>query len=131
MNHAMIYSRDVAASVAFYHGKLGFDLLEEYRMGPRLVYARMRVPGSDATIAIHGLSPAEPLHIGGIRLYFEIRSLASYCKKLAAAGVEIAKPPTKMPWGWTHAYLNDPDGHELSLYWAGAQRLKKTKPKVL
>jgi hypothetical protein len=24
-----------------------------------------------------------------------------------------------MPWGWRHAYLNDPDGHEISLYWAG------------
>jgi hypothetical protein len=30
-----------------------------------------------------------------------------------------------MPWGWKHAYLDDPDGHEVSLYWAGAKRLKK------
>ena len=26
--------------------------------------------------------------------------------------------PKDMPWGWRHAYLNDPDGHEISLYWA-------------
>jgi hypothetical protein len=31
-----------------------------------------------------------------------------------------------MPWGWTHAYLNDPDGHEVSLYWAGVKRLRKS-----
>ena len=31
-----------------------------------------------------------------------------------------------MPWGWRHAYLNDPDGHEISLYWAGENRMKKT-----
>jgi hypothetical protein len=29
--------------------------------------------------------------------------------------------------GWKHAYLDDPDGHEVSLYWAGAKRLKKSK----
>ena len=31
-----------------------------------------------------------------------------------------------MPWGWRHAYLNDPDGHEISLYWAGENRMQKT-----
>jgi hypothetical protein len=30
-----------------------------------------------------------------------------------------------VPWGWPHAYLN-PDGHEISLYWAGENRIKKT-----
>ena len=34
--------------------------------------------------------------------------------------------PRMMPWGWRHAYLNDPDGHEISLYWAGENRRKKT-----
>jgi hypothetical protein len=28
--------------------------------------------------------------------------------------------------GWRHAYLNDPDAHEISLYWAGENRMKKT-----
>jgi hypothetical protein len=28
--------------------------------------------------------------------------------------------------GWTHAYLNDPDGHEVSLYSAGQKRLKRS-----
>jgi len=34
--------------------------------------------------------------------------------------------PKRMPWGWDHAYLDDPDGHEVSLYWAGTKRLRKT-----
>jgi hypothetical protein len=38
----------------------------------------------------------------------------------------LAQQPKKMPWGWTHAYLNDPDGHEVSLYSAGQKRLKRT-----
>ena len=39
-------------------------------------------------------------------------------------GAELPKP---MPWGWQHAYLEDPDGHEISLYWAGAARLQATR----
>jgi len=30
-----------------------------------------------------------------------------------------------MPWGSKHAYLNDPDGHEVSLSFAGAKREEK------
>jgi len=32
-----------------------------------------------------------------------------------------------MPWGWKHAYLDDPDGHEVSVYTAGAKRLRKQR----
>lgn len=127
MNHAMIYSNDVAAGVAFYRDKLGFELLEEYRGGPMLVYARLRVPGSNSTIALHKVDRGATLQTGGIRLYFEVRGLAAFCRKLEKAGVIFTKPPTLMPWGWRHAYLNDPDGHEISLYTAGAKRLKKAK----
>jgi catechol 2,3-dioxygenase-like lactoylglutathione lyase family enzyme len=127
-NHAMIYSRDVAASLSFYQGLLGLELLEEYRHQGRLVYARLRSPGSKTTIAIHGLEPGKTLQTGGVRLYFEARNLEALCKRLAAKGAVFSKPPAVMPWGWKHAYLDDPDGHEVSLYWAGAKRLKKTRP---
>ena len=40
----------------------------------------------------------------------------------------LTQPPKLMPWGWKHAYLNDPDGHEISLYWAGRKRFQKTPP---
>jgi hypothetical protein len=35
-----------------------------------------------------------------------------------------------MPWDWRHAYVNDPDGHEISLYWAGEHRMKKSVMKA-
>ena len=128
LNHAMIYSKDVARALSFYRDLLGFTLLEEFRGGDRLVYARLKPPNGTATIALHLLVPGETLHAGGIRLYFEIKDLEKVCKKLEAAGARFSKPPATMPWGWKHAYLDDPDGHEISLYWAGAQRLKKATP---
>lgn len=127
LNHAMIYSRDVSRALGFYRDLLGLTVLEEVRAGDRSVYARLKLPAGPATIALHLLPPGEPLHTGGVRLYFEIRALDRFCKKLEAAGAKFSKLPTMMPWGWKHAYLDDPDGHEVSLYWAGAKRLKKSR----
>jgi catechol 2,3-dioxygenase-like lactoylglutathione lyase family enzyme len=127
LNHAMIYTRDVARALGFYRDLLGFTVLEEFRGGDRLVYARLKMPAGSATIALHLLEPGKTLGTGGVRLYFETRDLEKVCKKLEAAGASFSKPPAMMPWGWKHAYLDDPDGHEISLYWAGAKRLKKAK----
>jgi len=126
-NHAMIYTRDVARALTFYRDLLGLTVLEEFRGGDRLVYARLKLPEGPATIALHLLAPGETLNTGGVRLYFEIKQLDKFCKRLEAAGAKFSKPPALMPWGWKHAYLDDPDGHEISLYWAGSKRLKKVK----
>jgi len=126
-NHAMIYTADVPRSLAFYQTHLGFELLEEYR-GPTMVfYARLRIPGTNATIALHLLERGKTLTTGGIRLYFEVQELEAFCAGLEKAGVKFTKPPQLMPWGWKHAYLDDPDGHEVSLYWAGEKRLEKAE----
>ncbi|PWU01594.1 MAG: hypothetical protein C5B51_22540 [Terriglobia bacterium] len=127
-NHAMVYSRNVDKALEFYEGKLGLELLETYQTPHGCVYARLKAAGTDTTIALHALAPGEELKAGGVRLYFEIRNLESFCKKLESRGVKFSKAPKLMPWGWKHAYLDDPDGHEVSLYWAGAKRLKRAKP---
>src|SRR5258708_946663 len=126
-NHAMIYTKDVELALGFYRDLLGLKLLEEFRGGPKIVYARLRALTGRGTIALHLLGRGRPLAAEGVRLYFEIRNLETFCKKLEAAGGKLSKPPAVMPWGWKHAYINDPDGHEVSLYWAGSKRLRKTK----
>lgn len=124
-HHAMLYTRDLDRSLAFYRDLLGFRVIDEY---PR-AYARLVAPKGHGTIAIHALETGQWLDPsrGGMRLYFEVQRLAVFCKRLAMQGVHFEQLPQKMPWGWQHAYLRDPDGHELSLFWAGAARLRKTK----
>jgi len=129
-NHAMVYSRDVPAALRFYAGRLGLEVLEEFRYQDTVVYARLRAPGGSGTIALHRLDPGMELHTGGVRLYFETSNLERFCRRLEAGGVKFSQPPKMMPWGWKHAYLDDPDGHEVSLYWAGAKRLRKVKTAV-
>jgi catechol 2,3-dioxygenase-like lactoylglutathione lyase family enzyme len=123
----MIYSRDIARALGFYRDLLGLTVMEEVRAGDRMVYARLKFPVGTATIALHLLPPGESLNTGGIRLYFEVRNLDRLCTQLEGKGVQFSKLPRMMPWGWRHAYLDDPDGHEVSLYWAGTKRLRKTK----
>lgn len=129
-NHAMIYAKDVQRSLGFYRDLLGFKLVDQFDFEGQPVYARLRAPGGDGTIAVHMAGPGTSLASDGVRLYFEIRALEDFCRKLQAKGFYITQMPRMMPWGWQHAYLNDPDGHEISLYWAGENRMKKTMMRV-
>jgi predicted enzyme related to lactoylglutathione lyase len=129
-NHAMIYTKDVGRGMQFYREWLGFKLIEDFRFEGKSVYARLRAPGGDGTIALHQAGPGAPVASDGVRLYFEIRDLDGFCRGLQKRGFYFTQLPTMMPWGWRHAYLNDPDGHEISLYWAGENRMQKTVMKA-
>jgi catechol 2,3-dioxygenase-like lactoylglutathione lyase family enzyme len=125
-NHAMVYVKDVQRALDFYRQLLGFKQVDEFRYEGKPVYARLCAPGGDGTIALHQAGPGASVASEGVRLYFEIRDLDNFCRKLQVGGFYITQLPQMMPWGWRHAYLNDPDGHEISLYWAGENRMKKT-----
>jgi catechol 2,3-dioxygenase-like lactoylglutathione lyase family enzyme len=129
-NHATVYVKDVERALRFYHDLLGFKLIEDFRYENRPVYARLHAPGGDGTIALHQAGPNDSIASDGVRLYFEVRDLDEFCRKLQQKGFYITRMPTMMPWGWRHAYLNDPDGHEISLYWAGENRMKKMMRKA-
>ena len=125
-NHAMIYAKDVQRVMDFYREWMGFKLIEDFRYEGKVVYARMRAPGGDGTIALHQAGPGASVASDGVRLYFEVRDLDEFCRRLQRRGFQFVQLPTMMPWGWRHAYLNDPEGHEISLYWAGENRMQKT-----
>ncbi len=124
-NHALIYTFDLKKAVDFYAGLLGFEIIE---MQPP-AYARLRSPKGSQTIGLHAVRDGQAVDpkTEGVRLYFEARDLDALCERLAAKGVHFTQMPKDMEWGWRHAYLADPDGHELSLYWAGERRLRKTQ----
>ncbi len=120
LNHVMIYVRDVPRALEFYVGVLGLTPIEVYPEG----YARLRFPEGDATLALHSPEPGRSLNAAGIRIYFEVEDLDERCAELVKQGVVFKQMPADKPWGWRHAYLLDPDGHEVSLYWAGEKRLE-------
>ncbi len=121
LNHVLLYVADVQAALDFYVARLGFSQIEVGLPG----YARIGAPEGDATIGLHRISsqPGPPWN-EGVRLYLELEDLDGVCRVLVERGVEFEQLPQDMPWGWRHAYLRDPDGHLLSLYFAGEQRLR-------
>ncbi len=123
-NHAMIYTTQFADALQFYQEVLGFEVVDSYPGG----YARLRSPAVATTIALHVLDPRQQMEARteGLRLYFEVKGLDALCGALEKKGVKFDQMPKDMPWGWRHAYLRDPDGHEISLYWAGKARFRKT-----
>jgi catechol 2,3-dioxygenase-like lactoylglutathione lyase family enzyme len=129
-NHATIYVKDVERALRFYRDLLGFKPIEDFRFEDQPVYARLKAPGGDGTIALHQAAANDSVASEGVHLYFEVRELDDFCHKLQKKNFFITRLPAMMPWGWRHAYLNDPDGHEISLYWAGEKRMKKTMQQV-
>jgi catechol 2,3-dioxygenase-like lactoylglutathione lyase family enzyme len=79
-------------------------------------------------LALHAAEGENRPGDGGIRLYFEVPNLDAFCNVLQARGIVFEKMPADMPWGWRHAYLHDPDGHQLSLYYASERRLQASTP---
>jgi len=124
LNHVILYVGNVGPSLKFYRDQLGFRVIESMEG-----YARLRSPAGGATIALHVTRNARQRREGHpVVLYFETRDLKGVCKRLQRNGVRFDQLPERMPWGWDHAYLRDPDGHPISLFWAGRKRFRKTPP---
>ncbi len=120
LNHVMLYVQDLPRALRFYVDALGLVPIEVYPEG----YARLKLPEGDSTLALHVAEPGRDVKAEGIRLYFEVTDLDERCAALARQGVAFLQMPADKPWGWRHAYLLDPDHHEVSLYWAGEKRLE-------
>lgn len=121
-NHAMLYVKDAKRALRFYRDLLGFKAISSMDG-----YARIRAPRGNSTLGLHEYGPGmkrPPKGAVSHRLYFEVRDLDAFCARLKKRGVKFEQMPKDKPWGWRHAYLKDPDGHELSPYFAGRKRLK-------
>lgn len=111
LNQVTVSVTDMALSVAFYQG-LGLELivLNDH-------YARF-LADNGATFSIH----LADLVGSGIVVYFECDDLDVRCRQLQARGFVLEQEPTDQPWLWREAYLNDPAGNRICLYFAGEMR---------
>lgn len=122
LNHVILYVGRIGPSLRFYRDKLGFRIIESMEG-----YARLRSPKGGATIALHvSKDRRQPASTRPIVLYFETPDLIGLCQRLKREGVKFDQLPERMPWGWVHAYLRDPEGRPISLYWAGRKRFQRS-----
>lgn len=115
LNQITIYSNKVAATVEFYK-KLGLILIVDSI--PR--YCRFECPNS-ATFSIH--ETADEPQNNSVVIYFECENLDAKVAELKERGIEFETEPTEQVWRWREAYLKDPNGNRICLFYAGENRL--------
>jgi catechol-2,3-dioxygenase len=123
LNHAVLYVRDVAASVAFYRDVLGFGYIPGGDAIPGGAF--LRAPGStnDHDLGLFQIGPqatasgAGRTSVGLYHLAWEVDTLgdlAELAGKLSAAGALVGASDH----GTTKSlYGHDPDGLEFEIVW--------------
>ena len=116
LNQVTIPSIDVKRSVEFYK-RLG--LIQIIESLP--TYSRFVCPDGDSTFSVHRVEKVatgeKPV------VYFECDDLDQTVAELEREGVTLDSKPVDQSWLWREAYLRDPDGNLICLYFAGENRL--------
>jgi predicted enzyme related to lactoylglutathione lyase len=115
LNQITISSNKVVESVQFYK-KLGLVLIVDSI--PR--YCRFEC-SNGATFSIH--ETIETPENNSIVIYFECENLDVKVAELKEQGIEFETEPTDQRWLWREAYLKDPNGNQICLFYAGENRL--------
>ena len=112
LNQVTLPAKDLAASIAFYE-TLGFHLIVKDDH-----YARLENPFDQSTLSL------ELRNTGGdgAHVYFECDDLDARVMALKAKAIRFDSGPEDKSWLWREAWLSDPAGNRLCLYFAGDNR---------
>lgn len=111
--------RDYDEAIAFYVGKVGFDLVEDTDMGGDKRWVVVRPPGSDAAILLAKAVGKQSASIGDqaggrVFLFLHTDDFAADHARMTAAGVRFLEPPRHEPYG-SVAVFEDLYGTRLDL----------------
>jgi catechol 2,3-dioxygenase-like lactoylglutathione lyase family enzyme len=112
LNQVTVPAVDLGRSIDFYK-TLGFTLIVKADH-----YARFEIGDGAATFSLH-LGEAAG---NGPSLYFECEDLDVRVAALKTQGIAFDHDPVDQTWLWREAWLRDPAGNKLCLYWAGENR---------
>jgi catechol 2,3-dioxygenase-like lactoylglutathione lyase family enzyme len=115
LNQVTVPTTDFNASVEFYR-TLG--LIQIVHSPPR--YARFEFPIGGATFSVHFVESVP--QNSGVVIYFECDDLDAKVEELREKGIEFEAEATVQSWLWREAYLKDPGGNRICLYYAGENR---------
>ncbi len=113
LNQVTFPASDLAASIAFYR-TLGFVLIVQTDH-----YARFENPRDHSTLS---LERTDQLVHDGAHVYFECEDLDGFVAGLKNKGIVFDSGPENKSWLWREAWLRDPAGNKLCLYYAGSNR---------
>ncbi|TFV73291.1 VOC family protein [Blastococcus sp. CT_GayMR20] len=108
-SRVLLRPADAARSQAFYRDVLGLAVYREF--GPPEHRGVVFFVGN-GLLEVSGRSH-EPPH--GMALWVQVRDVAAEHARLSAAGVPVARPPEREPWGLVEMWIEDPDGVRIVL----------------
>ena len=111
LNQVTLPANDLASSIAFYE-RLGFILIVKSDH-----YARLENPSDNSTLSLELRSGADGAHV-----HFECDDLDACVAALRAKGLVFESGPEDKSWRWREAWMRDPAGNRLCLYFAGENR---------
>lgn len=113
LNQVTVPCTDYDASVAFYK-KLGLRQIVDSPPD----YARFEAKNG-VTISIH--ASATP-GISEVVVYFEVDDVDETVSQLKKSGLAFDHDACDQSWLWREAYLRDPAGNAICIYYAGENR---------
>ncbi|MEV5780684.1 VOC family protein [Streptomyces sp. NPDC048448] len=124
-SRTLLRPTDPERSRAFYGGQLGLAVHREFGTGPErgTVYF---LGGGFLEVSGRSEVPPSP----ALRLWLQVADAAAAHEELAAAGVEVLRPPVKEPWGLIEMWIADPDGTEIVLVEIPADHPLRYRPGV-
>lgn len=105
----LISGADFARSRRFYEEILGLDVYREYGAGGVVTGVVYFLGGGFLELTASGPPPT------GVRIWIQVPDVTVEQTRLAALGVTVRQPATRMPWGLVECWIEDPDGIELRL----------------
>jgi catechol 2,3-dioxygenase-like lactoylglutathione lyase family enzyme len=116
----MLVVCDLAAAVAFYRDRLGFELLrqEEHiaalRLGSLQLYLFTYSPPTPDKpgVTLANLNTADQTPV---ILDLLVSDCQEAYERLLGSGVEFLSPPHTPPWGGRRCFARDPDGYLIEL----------------
>ena len=115
LNQVTVPALDLERSVAFYR-TLGLTLIVKNDH-----YARFELPDGDATLSLELTEDVQGA-ANGPHVYCECDDLDARVAALRAQGIVFDSDPADQRWLWREAWLTDPAGVKLCLYYAGDNR---------
>ena len=115
LNQVTIYSDKVTETAEFFQ-RLGLELIVDSL--PR--YARLECPDGESTLSVH--ISEDVVVTNNVVLYFECDDLDANVARLKSEGLVFDEDPTDRDWLWRQAYLKDPNGNKICLFYAGENR---------
>lgn len=96
--------RDYDEALAFYVGKVGFELIEDIDMGAGKRWVVVRPPGSDAGLLLARAVGDQTARVGDqaggrVFLFLETDDFDCDHARMAAAGVRFLEDPRREPYG--------------------------------